>query len=65
MVETKHKIIEAAEVEFAENGYRGASVREITARAEVNVSAINYHFGNKESLYKEMVRSRIEPLNCK
>ena len=65
MSETKRKIIEAAEVEFAENGYGGASVREITARAEVNVAAINYHFGNKESLYKEMVRNRIEPLNRK
>ena len=62
MSETKRKIIEAAEVEFAENGYGGAAVLEITARAEVNVAAINYHFGNKESLYKEMVRNRIEPL---
>ncbi|MAM92137.1 MAG: hypothetical protein CMI15_11790 [Opitutaceae bacterium] len=63
MNETKRKIIEAAEVEFAESGYGGASVREITNRADVNVAAINYHFGNKESLYQEMVRNRIEPLN--
>ena len=65
MNETKRKIIEAAEVEFAENGYGGASVREITAHADVNVAAVNYHFGNKESLYKEMIRNRIEPLNRK
>lgn len=65
MNDTKRKILEAAEVEFAENGYGGASVREITRRANVNLAAINYHFGNKESLYKEMVRNRIEPLNRK
>ncbi len=63
MNETQVKIIEAAEIEFAEMGYGGASIREITKRAGVNVAAINYHFGSKEVLFKELVRYRIEPIN--
>lgn len=63
MNETQIKIIEAAEIEFAEMGYGGASIREITKRAGVNVAAINYHFGSKEVLFKELVRYRIEPIN--
>lgn len=63
MNETQIKIIEAAEVEFAEMGYDGASIREITQRAGVNIAAINYHFGSKEALFKEMVLYRIRPIN--
>lgn len=61
---TQIKIIEAAEIEFAEMGYAGASIREITNRAGVNIAAINYHFGSKETLYKEMVLYHIEPINA-
>jgi len=63
MNETQQKIVEAAEIEFAEMGYEGASIREITKRAGVNIAAVNYHFGSKEVLFKEMVRYRIEPIN--
>lgn len=63
MNDTQIKIVEAAEIEFAEMGYGGASIREITKRAGVNIAAINYHFGSKEVLFKEMVRYRIEPIN--
>ena len=63
LTETQIKIIEAAEIEFAEMGYAGASIREITNRAGVNIAAINYHFGSKEALFKEMVLFHIEPIN--
>lgn len=63
MTETQIKLIEAAEHEFALRGYHGASVREITRRAGANVAAINYHFGSKETLFVEMIRFRIEPIN--
>ncbi|MCH6257596.1 TetR/AcrR family transcriptional regulator [Puniceicoccaceae bacterium K14] len=63
MTETQIKIIEAAEVEFAKNGFNGASIRDITSAAGVNVAAINYHFGNKDDLVREVVRYRIEPIN--
>lgn len=63
MTETQIKIIEAAELEFAKSGFSGASVRDITSVAGVNIAAINYHFGNKEKLFCEMVRYRLEPIN--
>ena len=60
---TKRKIIEAAEVEFAKQGYAGASIRSITKTAGVNLAAVNYHFGSKEDLFKHMARYRFEPIN--
>lgn len=63
MTETQIKLIEAAEIEFAENGYEGASIRSITSRAEANIAAVNYHFGSKETLFIEMIRYRTEPIN--
>ncbi|MDQ8201878.1 TetR/AcrR family transcriptional regulator [Pelagicoccus sp. SDUM812003] len=63
MTETQLKLIEAAEVEFAERGFDGSSVRAITGRAKANIAAINYHFGSKEALFLEMVRHRISPVN--
>jgi AcrR family transcriptional regulator len=60
---TQIKILEAAESELAEYGYAGASIRNITQRAGVNVASINYHFGSKEKLIKELFKFRIMPLN--
>jgi AcrR family transcriptional regulator len=53
---TREALIEAAAVVFAENGYEGGSVRDITRRAQANQAAINYHFGGKEGLYREVLR---------
>lgn len=51
--ETKTKILAAAAALFAKSGYEGTSVREIAKMANVNIAAINYHFGNKDKLYWE------------
>lgn len=50
---TRDLIIEEARKHFCEKGFEGASVREICCGASVNVSAIKYHFGGKEGLYRE------------
>lgn len=50
---TKSKIIRAALDIIASDGFQGITVRKIAARAEVNVAAINYHFGSKENLISE------------
>ncbi len=49
---TTHKLLAAACEVFAENGFKNTTVRDICSRAEVNVAAVNYHFGNKEKLYE-------------
>jgi len=53
---TKEKLLAAAGDVFIEKGFRDATVAEICARAEANVSAVNYHFGGKEALYQEAWR---------
>lgn len=48
---TKRAILEAATVEFVSNGFAGASVNEIAARANVNKRMLYHYFGKKEELY--------------
>ncbi|HEX7652154.1 MAG TPA: CerR family C-terminal domain-containing protein [Verrucomicrobiae bacterium] len=54
--ETRRQLLEAAGEVFAEAGYQNATVREICRRAGANIAAINYHFGDKETLYLEVLR---------
>ena len=50
-VDTKTKILETANVLFAKSGFGNTSIRDIAKEAAVNLSAVNYHFKNKENLY--------------
>ena len=54
---TRERILKAAERLFAERGYDGTSIRAIVAKARVNQAAINYHFGGKDGLYREVLRA--------
>lgn len=58
---TRERLLSAAETLFAEKGYHGVTVREITASARSNLAAVNYHFGNKRNLYLEVFRCRWIP----
>ena len=62
-VETLDRILVSAEELFANNGYDGTTLRHITQHAKVNLAAVNYHHGDKESLYLEIIRRRIRPIN--
>jgi len=60
---TRQKILDAAELLFAERGYHSVSVRDITAAAGVDVALINYHFGSKQLLFESVFMRRAELLN--
>ncbi len=53
---TRQRILEAAGEIFADSGFRQTTVRQISARAGVNIAAINYHFQSKDNLYLETLR---------
>jgi len=60
---TRERILGVAEALFARHGFAGASLRQVTAAAKVNLAAVNYHFGSKESLIEEVFRRRLDELN--
>ena len=61
--DTRERILDAGERLFMAHGYEGTSMRLITSEASVNLAAVNYHFGSKESLIQEVFRRRLDWLN--
>lgn len=53
--DTKQRLFDAAIKVFAQKGYDGATVRAICDRAGANVAAVNYHYGDKENLYAQVL----------
>ena len=60
---TKDRILGAAEELFAQHGFVGTSLRQVTSRADVNIAAVNYHFGSKENLINEVFRRRMDEMS--
>ncbi len=58
----RQRLFDAAEKLFAEHGFDSVPVRDITSLANCNVAAINYHFGGKDNLYLEIMKSRMVTL---
>jgi AcrR family transcriptional regulator len=55
-VRTRKSLLTTASEVFAEKGYRDTTIAEISERAGTNIAAVNYHFGDKETLYREAWR---------
>jgi len=61
--ETRDAILDAAELLFADHGFDGVSLREITNRAGVLLALVSYHFETKEALFEAIIARRADELN--
>jgi AcrR family transcriptional regulator len=57
--DVRNRLLDVAEKLFSERGFADTSVRDITAEANCNVAAVNYHFGSKEKLYTDVWRHNL------
>jgi TetR/AcrR family transcriptional regulator len=57
--DTKRRILDAAAAEFGDHGFSGASTRTIAANAAVQHALVRYHFGDKESLWRAVIRELV------
>jgi len=61
--QTRTAILAAAERLYAERGFSDVTMRDIVAAANVNLAAVNYHFGSKDELIAELFVTRSIALN--
>jgi AcrR family transcriptional regulator len=61
---TRARLLAEGERLFAERGFKKVTVREICRAARANVAAVNYHFGDKLGLYREILQSAIDAMRA-
>jgi AcrR family transcriptional regulator len=61
--DTKDRILDSAEILFAQNGFSATSLRAITDHADVNLASVNYHFQSKDALVQAVLMRRLNPVN--
>ena len=62
--ETRERLLKAAAQLFADRGFKKVTVRDICRAARANVAAVNYHFGDKSGLYREVLQLAIETMRA-
>ncbi len=63
VIGAKQRLFNAAQDLIAEQGFDAISTRDIVARAETNIAAVNYYFGSKNQLLLDIFRVRAAELN--
>jgi len=58
----RDRLLEGALRVFSEQGFRAASVREITDLVGVNIAAVNYYFGSKDGLIRSVLHRYVAPI---
>ena len=58
--ETRERVLRSAAQLFADRGFKKVTVRDICRTARANVAAVNYHFGDKTGLYREVLQLAID-----
>ena len=62
-IDTRERLLNAAERLFAQNGIGNTSLRAVTAEASTNLASVHYHFGSKGALISAVFARRFGPLN--
>ena len=62
--DTRDRLLDAAERLFGRDGIAETSLRHITTQAGANLASVNYHFGSKEALFREVVARRLGPISA-
>ena len=52
---TRERVLDAARILFAEAGFHGTHLREVSKRARANVAGVCYHFRSKQGLYEAVI----------
>jgi len=60
--ETRKVILDASEILFAQHGYHATSLRDIACEADVRLSLVHYHFGNKHDIFSAAMDRKIGDL---
>lgn len=60
--ETRDRLLRASAQLFASRGFRDVTVRDICRAARANVAAVNYHFGDKLGLYRDVLQVAIDAM---
>lgn len=59
MEDKKDHILKMAENLFSVNGFKGTTTRMIAQESKVNLGTLTYYFGNKEDLFKELIKKEL------
>jgi TetR/AcrR family transcriptional regulator, regulator of cefoperazone and chloramphenicol sensitivity len=62
--ETRARLLDAAQHLFAARGFKRVTVRDICRAAKANVAAVNYHFGDKLGLYREVLKAATDAMRA-
>lgn len=62
-LETRERVLDAAEAVFAIRGFDGATIRDIVAESGEPLGTIHHHGGGKEVLFQQVVARRAEALS--
>jgi len=63
-IDTKTKLLNAAERLFSDKGIEAVSHRDIALAAAVNLAALNYHFRSRQAFIQAVIKRRVEPINA-
>ena len=62
-LQTRERVLDAAESVFAARGYDGATIRDIAEAAQEPIGTVHHHGGGKEALFSQVIARRAEPLS--